>query len=132
MSDNSPVVKIPIVCSRTEKTRDINLPLEEVAEFLSRREAKKKSAAAVQAFIDAIPVSERPDLVAIYKGKGAVLANVDMKSDSIVGRAFNEVLDEEVFTLPAAKARKPRTKKTPEAGTPSVEVEPELTEDDEE
>src|SRR5690349_7596321 len=111
-NDNTPV-KIPVTCSRTEKTRDVHLPLDQVGDFLARQAAKRKNAVLIQEFINNIPVEERPDMIAIYKGQGGVLAHVDMKSDSIVGRAFNEALDDDMFALPEAKARKPRTPKTP-------------------
>jgi len=113
MSDSEIPVEVPVTCSRTNKTVRIGLPLEEVGAFVARRAAKAANAKRLLEFLAEMPENERPDLIAIYKGRGGIHANVNMKSDSIVGRAFNEALnDDEAFDLPDAKPRKPRGSKT--------------------
>lgn len=134
MSDSEIPVEVPVTCSRTNKTVRIGLPLEEVGAFVARRAAKAANAKRLLEFLAEMPENERPDLIAIYKGRGGIHANVSMKSDPIVGRAFNEALnDDDAFELPEAKPRKPRKPRGPKTvptapvlgsdGTPATDEE---------
>lgn len=108
------LVSVPFICSRTDKEHAVKVPAEEAIAFMTTMEAKETAAKMAIEGITGMPV--KPDVVIYYKGKCYALANVHEKSDAAIARAFNEIVNEDVFALPEPKPRK----KAENTETPAV------------
>ena len=99
------IVKIPMTCSRTGKTLDTELPLEEAQNFTEAQAAKIEAGAAVESLVKNLDV--KPDLVVYWKGQLHVLTTVLEPSHDAVSRLLNDVLKKDIY--PTAEPRKRRT-----------------------
>ena len=102
-------VKVDFVCDRTGKTDTREMPLDQVDAYLKNQEKKAKYVEAINGQLSAIPQSEMPDLVVYFRGKLAVLGNVNAKHDNMIGRYLHEVTNHEAF--PAVEVTNKRTRK---------------------
>jgi hypothetical protein len=98
------LVSVPFVCSRTDKEHAVKVPAEDAISFMTEMEAKEAAAKAVIEGINGMAV--KPDVVIYYKGQCFALANVHDKSEAAISRAFNEIVNKDVFALPEPKPRK--------------------------
>lgn len=99
------IVKIPMTCSRTGKTLDTELPLEEAQNFTEAQAAKVEAGDALVRFTEQLDV--KPDLVVYWKGQLHVLTTVLEPSHDAVSRLLNDVLKKDIY--PTAEPRKRRT-----------------------
>lgn len=122
MSD-TPEVKLPVTCSRTNKPIEIKLPLTDVEKFLATQRAREANVAKIEEFFSGMNQEEIPHLVAFYKGKLVVLPTVLNKNDAAVLRMFHEATQSDVFPKPVPRKRnKKDTETIGDEGTEGVET----------
>lgn len=115
---------LPFTCSRTEKTYQVKMPIEEMKKYLEGLEQRAHAAKAVGDYITGLAV--KPDCVIYYKGKAVIFANVHENSDAAIGRFVNEIAKKEIFQLAPAKPRKRKGAGAEEGAVATEEPEVEL------
>ncbi len=103
-------VEVKFVCDRTGKSDTVEMPLEKVEAFYKNQEAKTKSGTALITELTALSPDIMPDLVVYFRGKVAVLNNINPKYDNMISRHLHEITNkDEVF--PAVEVTNKRTRK---------------------
>lgn len=110
---NTPVVKLPVSCDRTNKTVEIKLPLDQVEGYLSALRAREQASTILSDQLESASQSgPMPDMVVYYKGAFVVLTTVLDKHDAVVLRLLHEATQSETFPKPPAR-KKRNAAKTP-------------------
>ena len=103
MSTAKTLVSIPVKCSRTGKTHNTPMPLDEVQGYLSRQDEKTNTGTALTNVVSGAGAA--PDLVILWKGKLHILNTVHESSDAAIGRYVNSILKEDAYEVPAPRTR---------------------------
>jgi len=101
------IVELPATCDRTGKVDKISMTTNEAEQFQKLRDRKTEVAKAMLVDLAAVAPGDMPDLVVCFRGKIAITANVNPKSDDALARLLHEVTrDSAKFPKPPQKKRK--------------------------
>jgi len=86
------MVKVPVVCSRTGRTEEVDMDLSAAADFESMLPVKTAEKTKLIEYMHKVEQEScMPDLVVYYKGHAVVFDTVSPRSDKAINRLISEI-----------------------------------------